>query len=137
MSFVLDNSVVSGWILNDQACAYCESIAIRLQAVRAIAPPLLQLEYTNVMRTACRRQKMIAAQAHQMVAMLAELPIDIDNASLRPSQVLDLALRYDLTSYDAVYLDLALRRGVPIATRDQALANAALVAGVGVVEADR
>jgi predicted nucleic acid-binding protein len=137
MSFVLDNSVVSGWILHDQACAYCESIAIRLQAVRAIAPPLLQLEYTNVMRTACKRQKMIAAQAHQIVAMLAELPIAIDNASLHPSQVLDLALRYDLTSYDAVYLDLALRRGVPIATRDQALANAALVAGVGVVEADR
>jgi predicted nucleic acid-binding protein len=137
MSFVLDNSVVSGWIVNDQTCAYCESIATRLQAVRAIAPPLLQLEYTNVMRTACKRQKMIAAQAHQIVAMLAELPIDIDNASLHPSQVLDLALRYDLTSYDAVYLDLALRRGVPIATRDQALANAALVAGVGVVEADR
>ena len=137
MSFVLDNSVVSGWILNDQNCAYCESIAMRLQAVRAIAPPLLQLEYTNVMRTACKRQKMIAAQAHQIVAMLAELPIDIDNASLHPSQVLDLALRYDLTSYDAVYLDLALRRGVPIATRDQALANAAMVAGVGVVTADR
>ena len=137
MSFVLDNSVVSGWIVNDQACPYSESIATRLQAVRAIAPPLLQLEYTNVMRTACKRQKMIAAQAHQIVAMLAELPIDIDNASLHPSQVLDLALRYDLTSYDAVYLDLALRRGVPIATRDQALANAALVAGVGVVTADR
>ena len=137
MSFVLDNSVVSGWFLDDQACAYCELIATRLQTVRAIAPPLLQLEYTNVMRTACKRQKMIAAQAHQIVAMLAELPIDIDNASLHPSQVLDLALRYDLTSYDAVYLDLALRRGVPIATRDQALANAALVAGVGVVTADR
>ena len=137
MSFVLDNSVVSGWLLNDQACAYSELIAMRLQAVRAIAPPLLQLEYTNVMRTACKRQNMIAAQAHQIVAMLAELPIDIDNASLHPSQLLDLALRYDLTSYDAVYLDLALRRGLPIATRDQALADAALVAGVGVVTADR
>ena len=87
MSFVLDNSVVSGWFISEQACAYCESIAIRLQAVRAIAPPLLQLEYTNVMNTACKRQKMIAAQAHQIVAMLAELPIDIDNASLHPSQV--------------------------------------------------
>ena len=137
MYFVLDNSVVSGWFINYQSCAYSELIATRLQTVRAIAPPLLQLEYTNVMRTACKRQKMIAAQAHQIVAMLAELPIDIDNASLHPSQVLDLALRYDLTSYDAVYLDLALRRGLPIATRDQALADAALVAGVGVVTADR
>ena len=46
-----------------------------------------------------------------------------------------MALRYDLTSYDAVYLDLALRRHLPIATQDQALANAAVVAGVGVLSA--
>lgn len=132
MSFVLDNSVVSGWLLYDQTCAYSESIAKRLQTVRAVAPPLLPLEYTNVLRTACKRQKIIAAQAHQMLAMLAQLPIDIDNASPNPAQLFDLALRYDLTSYDAIYLDLALRRSVPIATLDQALAHAALVAGVGV-----
>ena len=46
---------------------------------------------------------------------------------------MDLALRYDLTSYDALYLDLALRRRLPIATLEKALANAAMVAGVGVV----
>jgi predicted nucleic acid-binding protein len=133
ISFVLDNSVVTGWLLESQASAYCEAVARRLQTSRAIAPPLLALEYTNVLRTACKQQKFIASQAQEMLTMLAGLPIDIDTAPPNPAQLFDLALRYDLTSYDAVYLDLALRRSLPIATQDQALANAALVAGVGVV----
>jgi predicted nucleic acid-binding protein len=135
MSFVIDNSVVSGWLLESQASAYSEAIAQRLQTEAAIAPPLLPLEYTNVLRTACKRQKLIAAQAQEMLAMLAELPISIDTTVPSPAQLFDLALRYDLTSYDALYLDLALRRSLPIATQDQALAHAAMVAGVGVVAA--
>lgn len=62
MSFVVDHSVVSGWLLESQASAYSEAIAQRLHTVGAIAPPLLALEYTNVLRTACKRQKLIAAQ---------------------------------------------------------------------------
>ena len=135
MSFVLDNSVVSGWLLDSQASTYSEAVAQRLQASRATAPPLLPMEYTNVLRTACKRQKINAAQAQEMLSMLAGLPIDIDTTPPNPAQLLDLALRYDLTSCDAVYLDLALRRSLPIATLDQALANAAVVAGVGVVAA--
>ena len=135
MSFVLDNSVVAGWLLDSQASAYSDAIAQRLQTTRAIAPTLLPLEYTNVLRTACKRQKIIAAQAQEMLAVLAALPIDIDTAAPNPAQVFDLALRYDLTSYDALYLDLALRRSLPIATQDRALADAALVAGVGLVPA--
>jgi len=135
MSFVLDNSVVSGWLLDSQASIYSDAVAERLQTVRAVGPTLLPLEYTNVLRTACKRQKIIGAQAHEMLAMLAGLPIDIDTTAPNPAQLFDLALRYDLTSYDAVYLDLALRRGLPIATQDQALARAAVVAGVGVVPA--
>ena len=133
MIFVLDNSVVIGWLLGSQASAYSESVAQRLQFSRAVAPPLLPLEYTNVLRTACKRQRIVVAQAQEMLATLATLPIDIDMTPPGPAQLLDLALRYDLTSYDALYLDLALRRRLPIATEDRALANAALVAGVGVV----
>ncbi len=135
MPFVIDNSVVSGWLLESQASTYGDAIALRLQDSRAVAPPLLLLEYTNVLRTACKRQKIIAIQAQEMLAMLAKLPIDIDSTATNPAQVFDLALRYDLTSYDALYLDLALRRSLPIATQDQALLSAAVVAGVGVVTA--
>jgi predicted nucleic acid-binding protein len=70
-----------------------------------------------------------------MLALLAQLPIDIDTTAPNPAQVFDLALRHDLTSYDALYLDLALRHSLPIATQDRALANAALAAGVGLVSA--
>ena len=133
MPFVLDNSVVSGWLLDSQANAYTDAIARRLQTDRAIAPSLLPLEYTNVLRTACKRQKIIATQAHDMLVMLAELPIDIDTITPPPAQIFDLSLRYDLTSYDALYLDLALRHHLPIATQDRALADAAIAAGVGLI----
>ena len=135
MSFVLDNSVVCGWLLDSQSTPYSEAVAQRLKTSRAVAPALLPLEYTNVLRTACKRQSLVAAQAQHMLAWLAQLPIDIDTTAPNPAQVFDLALRHDLTSYDALYLDLALRRSLPIATQDSALANAALAAGVGLVSA--
>ncbi|MFM1856442.1 MAG: hypothetical protein RLZ83_1751 [Pseudomonadota bacterium] len=132
-AFVLDNSVVSGWLLESQSSAYTDAVAERLRTARAVAPPLLRLEITNVLRTACKRQKLIAAQAHEMLTALAALPIDIDATVPNPAQILDLALRHDLTAYDAMYLDLALRRALPVATQDLALAHAARAAGVGVV----
>jgi len=125
--------VVSGWLTENQSSAYAEAVAERLKTSRAIAPPLLRLEVTNVLRTACKRQRLIAAQAHEMLTALAALPIDIDVTAPNPAQILDLALRHDLTAYDAMYLDLALRRALPVATRDLALADAARAAGVGVV----
>ncbi|MDP3343583.1 MAG: type II toxin-antitoxin system VapC family toxin [Hydrogenophaga sp.] len=134
-SFVLDNSVVCGWLLESQSTPYSEAVAQRLRTSRAMAPALLPLEYTNVLRTACKRQNLVAAQAQHMLALLAQLPIDIDTTAPNPAQVFDLALRHDLTSYDALYLDLALRHSLPIATQDRALANAALAAGVGLVSA--
>ena len=132
--FVIDNSVVSGWLLKNQATAYSDAVATLLQTRRAVAPPLLRVEYTNVLRTACKRQRLSAEQAYEMLAMLGELPIDLDSSVSTGPKLLDLALRHDLTAYDATYLDVALRRGAPIATQDAALANAARAAGLGVVK---
>lgn len=132
--FVIDNSVVSGSLLQNQATAYSDGVATLLQTRRAVAPPLLRLEYTNVLRTACKRQRLSAEQAYEMLATLGELPIDLDSSVSTGPQLLDLALRHDLTAYDATYLDVALRRGAPIATQDAALANAARAASLGVVK---
>ncbi|MFT3802656.1 MAG: type II toxin-antitoxin system VapC family toxin [Burkholderiaceae bacterium] len=131
MPFVLDNSVVSGWLLENQASDYTDAVAERLQEDRAIAPALLRLEYVNVLRTACKRRRLIAQQAQEAIGYLARLPIAIDREAPDPALLLSLALRHDLSSYDAVYLELALRRQLPIATRDAALAEAARAAGVG------
>lgn len=133
--FVLDNSVLCGWFIANQATAYGDAVAERLQRCDAHAPPLLQLEFANVLRTACKRGALPITDAHTIVDQLALLPIHIDMSSPSPAALLSLALRYDLTTYDAAYLELALRRQLPIATRDGALAEAAWAAGVGVLEA--
>ena len=134
MPFVLDNSVVSGWLLKSQATPYSDAIAQRILDDRAVAPPLLRLEYANVLRTACKRNRLTAQQAQEAVTNLAALPVDIDQDAPDAGHLLALALRYDLSSHDVAYLDLALRRQFPIATQDAALAQAARLAGVGVVE---
>lgn len=134
MPFVLDNSVVAGWFLEDQATPYTDAIAARLEEDRAVVPGLWQLEFANVLRTACKRNRIAAAQAQQVIEQICSLPIEIDKDTPGPAELLALALRYDLSSYDAAYLELALRLQLPIATKDQPLRTAAKAAGIGAVE---
>jgi len=133
--FVLDNSVLCGWLLANQTSPYCDAVAELLPVVDAHAPSLLHLEFTNVLRTACRRGTLAVTAAHAIVDQVALLPIRIDAAPPQPASLLRLALRFQLTSYDAAYLELALRLQLPIATRDGDLAEAAWAAGVGVLTA--
>jgi predicted nucleic acid-binding protein len=132
--FVIDNSVVSGWYLEDQATAYTEHVAARLADDRACAPALWELELTNVLRTSCLRRRLTAQKAQQILAQIAHLPIDTDRHAVPRHELLALALRFGLSSYDASYLELALRRQLPVATQDEALRAAALAAGVGCVD---
>jgi predicted nucleic acid-binding protein len=134
-SFVLDNSVLCGWFLRNQASEYGDWVAGQLRQIDAHAPWLLQLEFTNVLRTACRRGSFSVAAAREIVDQVALLPICIDGSPPQPAALLSLALRFQLTSYDAAYLELALRLQLPIATRDGELAEAAWAAGVGVLAA--
>lgn len=131
--FVLDNSVLCGWFLANQATAYGDAVAEQLASVDAYAPLLLQLEFTNVLRTGCWRGSLQLSTARTIVDQLGQLPIRIDRSPPSPAALLRLAMRFDLTSYDAAYLELAMRLGLPIATRDSALADAAWAAGVGVL----
>ncbi len=133
MPFVLDNSVVSGWYLDNQATPYSRAIAERLKDDRARVPALWELELSNVLRTACVRQRLHAQAAQQVLLHLGALPIEIDRHPVARSELLALALRFGLTSYDASYLELALRLQWPLATQDTALRDAALASGVGIV----
>ncbi len=133
MPFVIDNSVVCGWFLANQSTDYTEAIARRLLDDGAIAPGLWPLELANVLRSACKRGAMIASQAREVAEQIAALPIAVDAQPPTTQAILALALRYDLSSYDTAYLELALRLQLPIATQDTALAEAAMAAGVGMV----
>lgn len=134
MPFVLDNSVVSGWYLDNQANAYTEAIAARLHEDRALVPAVWELELTNVLRTACLRQRMQAQAAQAVIAQIGLLPIDVDREAVPRSHLLSLALRFGLSSYDAAYLELALRLQVPVASQDAALREAAVASGAGWLE---
>lgn len=133
MPFVLDNSVVSGWYFGTVANRYSDEIAERLLDDRAIVPVAWVLELANVLRTACRRQRLDAAAAQAILARIGELPIEVDRSPMLPSEALALSLRFDLSAYDASYLALALRLQLPIATLDEALRGAALASGAGLV----
>lgn len=134
MPFVLDNSVVTGWYLPDQATAYTQAMATRLEADRAIVPALWQLEFANVLKTACTRGTLSLDAARQIVDTVAMLPIEIDSGvAPGPRQLLELAMRYSLSSYDAACLELAMRNGLPIASQDRRLREASLQAGIGLL----
>ena len=134
MSFVLDNSVVTGWYLPSQATDYSNAIAIRLEVDKALVPQLWQLELANVLKTACTQGRLTQAQARQILDTLSHLPIEIDTGA-PPGQrpLFELAMRYNLSSYDAAYLELAMRHGLPLATQDEQLKLAAKAAGVDVL----
>jgi predicted nucleic acid-binding protein len=131
MPFVIDNSVVSGWYLDNQATPYTRAVAERLQDDRAWAPANWELELTNVLRTSCLRQRLVAQRAQEILGHLNAWPIDVDREAVPPRELLAPALRFGLSSYDAAYLELALRRQLPIATQDESLGAAAMAAGVG------
>ena len=130
MPFVLDNSVVCGWFLDNQATPYSDAIIERLRVDRATVPSLWELEFTNVLRTACLRQRMTAEAAQRVIALIVSLPIDVDRQPVPASETFALALRFGLSTYDAAYLELALRLQLPLATRDGPLRAAALASGV-------
>lgn len=123
--------MVSGWYLENQTNDYTSAIARRLRDDAASVPAIWELEFANVLRTACLRQRMTADQAQQVVAQIDLLPIDVDRLPVPRGHLLALSLRFGLSSYDAAYLELALRLQYPIATQDSALKEAAMASGVG------
>jgi predicted nucleic acid-binding protein len=109
-------------------------VAIRLETEKALVPPLWQLELANVFKTACAKGRLTQAQARQILDTLGQLPIEVDSGAT-PGQrhLFELAMRYNLSSYDAAYLELAMRHGLPLATQDEPLKLAATAAGVDVL----
>jgi predicted nucleic acid-binding protein len=99
---------------------------------RALVPALWLYEVTNVIELATRKGRITEEKAGAFLEILGDLPIEIENPS-RPlafTSIRALANRYKLTAYDASYLELAVRHNLPLATLDNALAQAAHAADV-------
>lgn len=125
--FVVDASVVMSWCFADEADAYADGVLDRLAQDEAVVPSVWPLEIGNVLLVAERRKRLSEADSARFLALLAELPIVVEpeppQRMLR--EILGLARELGLSTYDAAYLDLAMRLGLPIATNDAALRKAA------------
>lgn len=136
MPFVLDNSVAVAWGFEDEDSTYADRTLGLLDADPAVAPAVWPLEVANAILVGERRGRLSAADTARFLELLGGLPIAVEDAALTGAlgAVLDVGRTYGLTSYDASYLELAMRRGLPLATLDGRLADAAGRVGVELVE---
>jgi predicted nucleic acid-binding protein len=129
---VLDASLALQWFLVDEADRqYSLSVLSRLSEKQAVVPVLWFYEVGNGLLMAYRRKRIVLDQIDGFLTRLKNLPIEA--ASQAPTEVLELpafAQTHSLTNYDAAYLSLALRLGLPLATSDAALRRAATAAAV-------
>ena len=130
--FVLDGSLALAWYFRDEADPYADAVAARFPAARAVVPLIWPLEVANAVLMGERRQRSTEAQAAKWLTYLRFLPIAVDDETNDRAwgEVLSLARAHRLSAYDAAYLELAVRRGLPLATLDDKLKAAASAGGV-------
>ena len=137
MRLVLDASVVLSWFVerpDAQEVALAAEVLTNVERGEAVVPLLWFAEIANGLLVAEARNLANSNKTAKFLGELAAMPIAEDSVRPRHVQreVLSLGRRYGLTAYDATYLELTLRIGVPLATFDQKLAEAARTAGVRV-----
>lgn len=130
--FVLDASIALAWCFDDEATAEATALLDRFEHGTALVPALWHLELANALVTSERRQRISAARATEFATLIEALPIFVDQETpaRAPRGILDLARHERLTAYDAAYLELAMRQGLPLATLDSDLRDAAERVGV-------
>ena len=124
--FVVDNSVVMSWCFKDETNNYADIVLDRLTEIVAVVPSIWPLEVVNVLLVAEQQKRLSESDSIRFLTLLSQLPILVEYE--RPEmmkELLALARSNNLSSYDASYLDLAMRKGVPIATLDNKLIEAA------------
>ncbi len=133
--FVVDNSVVMAWCFEDEAGKYADAVLERLTVAEAMVPAIWPLEVGNVLLVAERKRRLDRADSARFVALLQQLPIVVEQEDARRAlgDVMALARDLGLSTYDASYLNVALRHGLPIATLDRNLRKAARRCHVAVV----
>lgn len=127
MSVVPDASMAIAWLFEDEHAAAAHAVMRRVIAEGAVVPPLWRLEVANVLRNAVQRGRCDDAYVDRSLARLGRLAIHSDEDTDRQAwgTTRQLSREEGLTLYDAAYLELALRKRVPLASRDAALVAAA------------
>lgn len=131
-SFVADASVTLPWCLQDEATLWTDGLLDRLRGGDRIAVPAhWPTEISNGLLMGLRRKRIQPGSPEQFWDDLAALPIDVESplTASQAKAVLALYQKHGLTVYDAAYLELAQRKGLPLATQDADLSTAARIEG--------
>jgi len=128
IEFVLDCSVAISWCLVDEDNDYANAVLDIMPNAEAFVPEIWSLEIVNNLLVAERRNRMTVEQTQASINWLQSLLITIDSLTSVQAfgRTLTLAREQNLASYDAAYLELALRLDLPLATNDKQLIDAAL-----------
>ncbi len=128
--FVVDASVSAAWFLPDEATPFTEAALQATASAEVWVPALWLLEMGNLLLSAQRRKRIADAKRRELVAAASALRLRIDREPVSMVDLDALAAHFALTAYDAAYLELALRRNLPLATLDAALLAALPQAGL-------
>ena len=134
---VLDASVTLSWIFEDETSPYAEEVVEALKSRSAVVPLVWPLEVDNAILAAIRRRRIQEADAFRYLTVLDTFELEIDLEVAREAlgqRILGLGLTYGLSAYDASYLEVAMRRGLPLATQDERLTRAASAAGIDIMQ---
>ena len=134
-AYVLDCSVAATWIFPEEAAQDTDALFHLAARDGAAIPNLFTLELANLLLVSERKGRITINTMVQSVALITALSLETDShtANHATSKTLELARTHQLTSYDAAYLELALRLKLPLATRDKALIAAGRAEGVKIL----
>ena len=126
--FIADSSVGVAWAVHSQASEVTDQLLEKVAAgTPLVVPTLWPFEVANSLMILLRRKRILAEERHRALGALARLPLVLDDEGCRLAfeRISELAADHGLSVYDAAYLELALRRQLPLASRDAALRRAA------------
>ena len=131
-SFVVDASLAMSWCFLDEATAATRKLYDDLSRVSVLVPAWWYVELTNVLYLAEKNGRIRTDRVAEFIAFVGSMQIEVDNEAHQRAfnHLLPLCRTHRLTSYDAIYLDLAVRRRLPLATLDEPLRKAAKKLGV-------
>ena len=131
----MDCSVTMGWCFEDEKDDSSEVMLDLLVTWGAAVPSIWSFEVANILLVGERRKRITKLDSSNFLSFLSALPVTVDDSSTERAlgPILVLAREQGLSAYDAAYLELAMREGLPLATRDKALRRAAVLLGISIV----
>jgi predicted nucleic acid-binding protein len=134
ISVVVDASLALAWCFPDEGSEHADGVLVSLEGKTILVPSVWGLEIANAVLVGERRKRLSQPEIRQFTTLLEGLRVVQDRRAVVElvHQILPLAREYQLSAYDAAYLELAIRHDAPLATLDGKLRTAAEMAGVGI-----